>query len=139
MRNIGSVACALLLVLALACRRDRPVPKREPTAPTASIPTSADASSALPDPIGMSVVSGVDASIDAGAPGSSNAYARLAPIAMGGDGYAGFSSDDRYLGYEISTCETCADEFHFFGPGVPPLSFKYFDDPTVDESAREKR
>jgi hypothetical protein len=96
---------ALLLLLAMGCRRDDAIAKEAPRVSTSASTTSADAS--VPPS-------------EAGAPGS-DPYARLAPIAMGAEGYAGFSKDDRYLGYEISTCETCPDE------------------PTLSEDVREKR
>jgi hypothetical protein len=65
-------------------------------------------------------------------------YAELPPIDatdsnLGlGARVAGYSSDDKYLGWEISTCDPCPSEFHFRGPGVPAIDLRYHYDPAAD-------
>lgn len=51
----------------------------------------------------------------------------------------GFSKDDRYLGYELSTCDPCPSEFHFRAASGPGIDLSYFYDPTLDEDVAEKR
>lgn len=46
----------------------------------------------------------------------------------------GFSNDDRYLGYEISTCDPCPSEFTFVSPRAPAISMSYFYAPQLDSS-----
>jgi hypothetical protein len=53
--------------------------------------------------------------------------------------HMGFSSDDAYLGYEISTCDPCSSEFHFTSPTKPPLDFAYYSDPGNWDSVKEKK
>ncbi len=49
----------------------------------------------------------------------------------------GFSKDDIYLGYSISTCDPCPSEFHFESPTKLPLDFSYHYDPEHDDGSAE--
>jgi hypothetical protein len=46
----------------------------------------------------------------------------------------GFSNDDVYLGYEISTCDPCPNELHFESKTRPPLSLSYYYDPSFESA-----
>jgi len=54
------------------------------------------------------------------------------------DRYVGFSKDDAYLGYSISTCDPCPLEFHFESPTRSPLDLAYYSDPGNWDEAKEK-
>ena len=130
-----------LLLLSIGCRRnDAAATSAEASAPAAaSVGSVAPAVSSASDvAVAVAGVAEGDASSEAAAP-VGNPYARLPSLESAPNAYAGFSKDDRYLGYQISTCGTCPEEFHFVGPGVPKLSFRYFYDPTLDQDVREKR
>ena len=51
----------------------------------------------------------------------------------------GFSNDDAWLGYEISTCDPCPQEFHFEARHGKPLSFSYYYDPGNHDDEVEKK
>jgi len=51
----------------------------------------------------------------------------------------GFSKDDAWLGYEISTCDPCPEEFHFESRARKPLSFSYYYDPGNQDDEAEKK
>lgn len=53
--------------------------------------------------------------------------------------HVGFSKDDQWLGYEISTCDPCPQEFHFEGRSGKPLSFSYYYDPGNHDDEKEKK
>ena len=53
--------------------------------------------------------------------------------------HVGFSKDDQWLGYEISTCDPCPQEFHFEGRSGKPLSFSYYYDPSNHDDEKEKK
>lgn len=52
---------------------------------------------------------------------------------------AGFSQDDAYLGYAISTCDPCPLEFHFESPTKPALTLAYYYQPGAHDDVAEKR
>jgi hypothetical protein len=93
---------------------------------------------AMPDATADATATGVPVG------GALDPYAEVPVLDNGGtlllpERIVGFSSDDRYLGYEISVCDPCPSEFHFRGPGRPPIDLKYFWDPSLDEEVAEKR
>jgi len=49
----------------------------------------------------------------------------------------GYSQDDRYLGYEISTCDPCPSEFVFTSPRAPAIDVSYYYQPQLDEAVQE--
>ena len=53
--------------------------------------------------------------------------------------HVGFSKDDQWLGYEISTCDPCPEEFHFEARNGKPLSFSYYYDPGNQDDEKEKK
>ena len=63
-----------------------------------------------------------------------------ADLGMNEPRHVGFSKDDAWLGYEISTCDPCPQEFHFVSRSGKTLSFSYFYDPGSQyDEEREKR
>ena len=46
----------------------------------------------------------------------------------------GFSKDDVYLGYTVSTCDPCPLEFHFTSPTKPAIDLAFHYDPQGDSS-----
>ncbi|CAN5763495.1 hypothetical protein BH09MYX1_BH09MYX1_14880 [soil metagenome] len=117
-----------------ACKKDSP-------AKPYTVMTSVDAWIAPPP---ASAASAIAAGVDAGPP---DPYAELPAIDAGSpmlaDRKAGYSKDDKYLGFEISVCDPCPSEFHFTGPGVPAVDVHYHYDPANDgnlaHDAAEKR
>ena len=133
-------ALGLITLLALlGCRKTVASPAPIPSASVAPSPGPVDA--------GVVASETVDAAVDAAVePGP---YAELPDVTgdegdgIGSDRVVGFSSDDRYIGFGVSTCDPCPEQFHFRGPGVPALDFAYFYDPGTDDdeathAAREK-
>ncbi len=53
--------------------------------------------------------------------------------------HMGFSSDDTYLGYEISTCDPCSNELHFTSPTKPRLDFAYYNEPGAWDPVKQKK
>ncbi len=51
----------------------------------------------------------------------------------------GYSKDDVWLGYEISTCDPCPEEFHFEANAGKSLSFAYYYDPGNHDDDKEKK
>ena len=136
------LALALALALAPGCRRESDTPR--PALPTDAAtavdagptPTPADAAydASLED---ATRSTGIDAAV-------SDPYASLPPLESDGrilvsQRFVGFTKDDRYLGYEISVCDPCPPQFHFTGPGVPPLDLKYLWEPGQDDELAEGR
>lgn len=116
-----------LLVLA-ACKHDAvPAAAERPT-------TNASDAWVAPPP-SASAAASATATADGGV---TNPYAELPPIETKDssllltDRIAGYSKDDKYLGFEISTCDPCPSEFHFTGPGVPAIDLHYRYDPGAD-------
>lgn len=116
-----------------------PAPIQAVTAapPSASVAPSPDAAvAALPDDAGAAPVA-------SSAPSQPWPFSEL-PLrddAMGmfGGRRGGFSSDDRYLGYEISTCDPCPSEFVFETPRGRPLTMSYYYAPaahSLDDEAK---
>lgn len=54
------------------------------------------------------------------------------------DRIVGFSEDDKYVGWSISTCDPCPTEHHFRGPGVPNVDLANFYRPDLDEATQER-
>ena len=77
----------------------------------------------------------------AGASNGAKLYSELAPSENLSERVVGFSKDDAYLGFTISTCDPCPDEFHFVSPTQPPLDLAYHYDPANDDgsAAAEER
>lgn len=97
---------------------------------------------AMPDAMAMAMADATATYVPDG--GALDPYAEVPVLENGGslllsERIVGFSSDDRYLGYEISVCDPCPSEFHFRGPGHPPIDLKYFWEPSLDEEAAEKK
>jgi hypothetical protein len=88
-------------------------------------------------------LAGLDASVEGGS--SNDPYVGLPSLDVGEPltfmvgRRVGFSADDRYLGFEISTCDPCPAQFHFKGNGVKSIDFAYFYDPPLPEDERERR
>ena len=47
----------------------------------------------------------------------------------------GYSKDDAWLGYEISTCDPCPSEFHFEAKGQKAIDLAYYYEPGDDDAA----
>ena len=50
----------------------------------------------------------------------------------------GYTKDDTWLGYEISTCDPCPSEFHFEAKGQEPMALSYYYDPGNHDDEKEK-
>lgn len=123
----------LLLALLLAgCRK------------TVHVHDAAPAPLAVP-PLPSAVTEAPAAEVpDAGppVPVATGPYAEMPAFGLGivsAERVVGFSKDDRYLGYEVAPCDPCMGQFHFRGPGVPPIDFAWFQDPSLDEEAATRK
>jgi len=125
----------VVLVVFLGCHK---------TADKAPPVPSAAAAVAIATPTAPVDAGAVEETTDAGLDAEAGPFAELpsqnAVIeTLGSERVVGFSDDDRYLGFEISTCDPCPPQFHFRGPGVPALDFAYFWEPGADAvEARQK-
>ncbi len=119
-----------LVALAPACKHDGATPTKDAPA------TGTNDAWVAPPPSASAASSTSVSSADASA--TPDPYAELPPIDEDGasvilaDRIAGFSSDDKYLGWQISTCDPCPSEFHFRGPGAAPVDLFYHWDPGAD-------
>jgi hypothetical protein len=52
---------------------------------------------------------------------------------------AGFTKDDTYLGYFVTTCDMCAGEYRFEGPNVKAFKLGYLQDPSFDSSVTAEK
>lgn len=129
-RSLASIAWVAIAVLA-GC-------KRSPPAPTVLAERSAvEAGVAAP---GSTSTSSTASSSAAPAASSGDPFADVAPPDVDDEvtlpkvvgRKVGFSADDRYLGFEISTCDPCPAEFHFTSPSAPPVDLHYRWDPASD-------
>ena len=132
-------AVLLVLVALSGCQKTT---ENAPPSPSATTVAAAPRASAAP----AGVDAGLEADVtklDAAAPG--DPYAELTPLADldraldPSDRVLGFSKDDRYLGFEVSTCDPCPSEFHFIARDGARLDFKYLWDPGDDSDAGAAR
>lgn len=127
--NVKRVLCVALLLV--ACRKTADAPDAAP-APLV-VPPLASAATEPP---------AVSADASAPAPVATGPYAEMPAFTagvLGSDRVVGFSKDDRYLGFEYTTCDACPTEYRFRGPGVPELHFAYFWAPELDEEVAAKK
>jgi len=146
-RKISNGACVLGAFVLYACAQPR-----QPAHDNANANANAAKVSATPTTTtsiaiadaAVPLVASADASTsetDAGAPPASGGewpYTALPSIENIG-GYAGYTKDDRYLGYQISNCGNCPEEFHFVAPGLPEITFATFSDWGGEQAATERR
>lgn len=121
----------VLALLVAACRK------------TAETPDAAPAPLVVP-PLASTTTEPEAVRVDGGAraPMVSGPYAEMPePTAgvLGSDRVVGFSKDDRYLGFEYTTCDACPTEYRFRGPGVPEVHFSEFWGPALDEEVAAKK
>jgi hypothetical protein len=111
----------------------------------ASASAAASASASTPPPLPPFAFSAASdpSALDGGA--VRDPYAEIDPKAASPDLVrpdvaVGFSKDDVYLGYFVSTCDPCPGEYRFEGSnGVKPLVLSYFYDPSLDSDVQAKK
>ena len=119
----------LALLFVTGCKGGTPKPLATPTAsPEPSAVQSAAASDAppLPMPVGSANPSAFD-----GVEGDD--------LARFETRHVGFTADDAYLGYEISTCDPCSNELHFTSPTQPPIDLAYYYEPREENAAKQAK
>lgn len=140
-----AVACGA----ATACRSGGAITQDEPAGVRAPPRVAADAGASGEAAPGDAAARPADASsadaargassLDASSP-SPGPYGELPEVdPMLAQRVAGYSKDDRYLGYAISTCDPCPTELHFVPKAGPELSFSYFYQPDLPNDVQERR
>ena len=112
---------SLFVLLLVGCQKTPPAPSAPSASPEAVVIASVPAvEDAAPPPVAV----------------SSDPYAELQLDE--GERIAGFTADDKYVGYQISSCDPCPPEFNFRSPTLSPIRLSYYYEPGAPEALQER-